>query len=980
MRHRVLQLVFIVLALGVASAQNPGSDDLLAQAKSLYSSSGPKAALPAYEKALAAYRSEGNRRGEAITLGLIGNCYKRLGDRARALDLLGQALKLKQELHDRLEEGKTISNIGLVYWEMGDYPKAIDHFTRSITIGRELRNQQLEAAALNNLSLVYDENGDYKRSLVQYQQALTLAREVKDAQSESNTLGNIGGVYLLLGRFSEAIPYYQQALAIDERFNLKPSASQDLGNLAICEAGVGQLDESVRTFERALLLARETGLKKEEADWQKAKASALTRLGRFDAALQEYQAALASYEAAGLKRELVEALNDDGYFHLLLGDRRSAAKSFERATQISKQISFPRGVLINTLALADLHWRSGEHVRAAALASRAVQQARKLDDSLNAATSLLVLAAALRDQGQTKQAVAHAREAVAAAKETGARLMEAQALDSEAEAVLKLGNADEALQSLAAAETLLATTGDTYLPWHIGYLKGQALETLKRDGEAVEAYRTAINSIESIRGSIAEDRFRTGFLEDKQKVYVAIVRLLLRLGRTGEAFQYSERLRAQGYRDLLNRSAAPAANPQVAELRERIRRLQRAIELENSKPVSDQRGDALSTFTGELATAEREFSDLMARNPNEFGAAVVPLEPADLQREMPAHQALLEYVVADRQVAIFVVTRNALRAKVVPVRFSDLEAKVELLRGLIRQPASADWRSPSESLRRILIEPVEQSGWLRGVTSLIIVPHGILNYLPYAALVRSAGADERFLVDDYVLSYLPSASAASSGVRNNEETEHLLALAPVRSNLRYAAGEARAIAAAFGSNGKAMIGREATETSFRRTAGRYDIIHFATHGFFNKENPLFSGVELEKDVENDGRLEVHEILGLRLKAQLVTLSACETAMGSGYFTEIPAGDEFVGLTRAFLSAGASTVAATLWQVNDRSTAELMRTFYRGITHHTVPKSLAQAQRAMLHGDAAHRHPYYWSAFVVVGSAGAAGTPTVAEKR
>lgn len=98
------------------------------------------------------------------------------------------------------------------------------------------------------------------------------------------------------------------------------------------------------------------------------------------------------------------------------------------------------------------------------------------------------------------------------------------------------------------------------------------------------------------------------------------------------------------------------------------------------------------------------------------------------------------------------------------------------------------------------------------------------------------------------------------------------------------------MAATFGRDAVALIGGDATETFFKRIASDYDVVHFATHGFFNKTNPLFSGVELEKDSENDGRLEVHEILGLHLKAHLVTLSACETAMGSGYFTEIPAGD------------------------------------------------------------------------------------------
>jgi CHAT domain-containing protein len=210
--------------------------------------------------------------------------------------------------------------------------------------------------------------------------------------------------------------------------------------------------------------------------------------------------------------------------------------------------------------------------------------------------------------------------------------------------------------------------------------------------------------------------------------------------------------------------------------------------------------------------------------------------------------------------------------------------------------------------------------------------------------------------------------------------ERLAALAPSISNLQFTSGEVRAVAAAFGPHATAIVGPKATETWFKQMAGEYDVIHFATHGFFNKSNPLFSGVQLEPDAQNDGRLEVYEILGLRLRAQLVTLSACETALGSGYFTEIPAGDEFVGLTRAFLSAGASTVIASLWEVNDSSTARLMQSLYRKVSQESPSVSLAMAQRSMLHGDRDHQHPYYWSAFLVVGSGQPLIPATLTEKR
>jgi CHAT domain-containing protein/Tfp pilus assembly protein PilF len=973
-------LVILAVALTAAAQNGTTADELLAHAKSIYSSTGPSAALPEYEKALAAYRALENRHGEAITLGLIGNCYKHLGDRDRALDFLGRALKIKQELGDRLEEGKTISNIGLVYWEAGDYPKAIDHFNRAIGIAREVHDTHLEGAALNNLSLVYDEKGEYKRSLEQYQKALAIHRASNYREGESDSLGNIGGVYLLLGHYSDAVDYYQQALALDEDMDRKPAESQDLGNLAICQAAIGQLDESLKTFDRALTLASLAGLKKEEADWRKGRASTLLRLGKFDEALQEYRTALASYEKAGLKRELVEALYDDGYVHLTLGDRRSAEHSFQRAIQVSKQISFSHGVLINTLAFADVAWRGGDLAKAVASANDVVERARKLEDRANTVSGLLVLSLSLRDEGNTKKALAQTREAVSVAQQSAAKLLEAQALDTEAEILLRLGQTEDALRSLSSAGDLLANTGDTALPWHVDYLQGQALESSKRDEDAVAAYRRSITSIESIRGAISEDRFRTGFLQDKEKVYVALVRILLRLGRVGEAFQYSERLRARGYFDLLNRSALPASNPHITELQARIRRLQRAIEEENSKAPSEQRSGAASTFSGELADAEREYSDLMGLHADVGVLSAAVPEPTELERELPTDRALVEYVVGSRQIAIFVLRHDSLQAMLEPVRAADLESKITLLRDLIRRPDSADWQLSAGSLRHLLVDPIEKANWLHGVNEITIVPHGFLHYLPFATLVRPTRAGNRSLIEDYVVSYLPMAGALAMSPPAQPPGERLVAMAPSVSQLQFTSGEVRAVAAAFGRHATAVVGPKATETWFKHVAGDYDVIHFATHGFFNKTNPLFSGVQLEPDAQNDGRLEVYEILGLHLRAQLVTLSACETALGSGYFTEIPAGDEFVGLTRAFLSAGASTVVASLWEVNDSSTARLMRNFYRKISEGSPSLSLAIAQRSMLHGDKDHRHPYYWSAFVVVGSGQPQIPVSLTEKR
>ena len=856
---------------------------------------------------------------------------------------------------------------------MGDYDQATDYLTRSIALARNVEDQRLEAKVLNNLSLVYDEQGDYQRSLEQYQRALELHRATEFP--EGATLGNIGGVYLLLGQYREAMRNYQEALAISERLELKPWASQDLGNLALCYLMLGQVDQALGTFDRALELARESGLKKEEANWLKGKGMAWVRLGEYDQAFEAYRQSVQFYEEAGANRELIEALHERGALQVLLGDLASGERDFHRAITLARSIGHPRGVTFNLIALGDVEWRRKRYEESAALYRQALLGAREADERDHIAITLMQLALTYREQGRIEEGLREAQQALGVARGMGASFLEAQAFLTLGEVTRAQGALEEALDHYAAGEEIAGAVGEPELGWRIAYGQGQALEALERNREAVHAYQRGVRVIEGVRSQLREERFRAGYIEDKYQVYVALVELQLKLEEPREAFLYAEKLRAQSYLDLLNRGLPPikdeAQRQTEVELRERIRQLQRAIEEENTKRASQQRRRALEVFSSELTAAERAYEDLvddLKRTQPAYASARSMTVPsaAQVQRLLPDDTALIDYVVAPDIVAVFVLTANEMRAKALPLRAMDLRAKVELLRELLTRKDSTDWQKPAKSLRRALIEPLEQAGWLEGMERLYLVPHAVLHYVPFAALSRRSKNGVRYLTEDYVLSYLPAATALAYRSKTKKPERGLLALAPERARLKYAQEEARSIAEIFAGRGLALVGSGATESSFKRLAGQYEILHLATHGYFNKLNPLLSGMELEPDEHEDGRLAVHEILGLRLKANLVTLSACETALGSGYFTEVPAGDDFVGLTRAFLFAGSTSLLASLWEVDDWSTLSLMRRFYRHLGHGDKAEALTEAQRAAVRASGPYSHPYHWAAFVLVG--------------
>jgi CHAT domain-containing protein/Tfp pilus assembly protein PilF len=976
----LILLSLLLIACSVAFAQNqttaqtPRAAEVFANARQLHVKEGAAKALPLYERALELYRQENDRRGEAITIGVMGNVFKVMGQHVRALEYFERSLAMKRELGDRLEEAKTIANIGLFYKETSDYPKAIEYLNNALTIAKEINSELVEAAALNNLALVYDELGEYRRALEMYNRALALYKEPSSGMGD--VIGNIGGVNLLLGEYAEALRYYERALAIDEQLQLKPKIALDLENIGLSLIGLGRSNEALPILNRAINLARDGGMKREEADGRKAKGSALLQLGRYSEALEQYNQARTIYEEAGLnaepsfKQELIEALGDLGTLQMRLGDAASAEKDFRRAIEMSEAIKHPRGVTVNLISLGDLQLRQRRFSDAIALYNQALSRATEVNDKAHVAVAKIQLAHAYRNLKRFDEAEQQARQARDTARTTQARPLEAEALYSLAEALRTAGRNKDALSSFSEGDAIVRGTANPELIWRFAFGRGQSLEALNRNEEALPPYQKAIQTIESVRNELREERFRAGYIEDKYQVYVTLVQLLLKLERPEEAFVVAERLRARSYLDLLRRGPAPIRNEtqrkKESTLQSRIRELQKGLENESAKPQPDQKRQKLELFSKELAAAEQEYEnfldDLSSSEPDYTAVASLKvLERKEISARLPNDTALVQYVVGQNNLVFFVVTADRLHAKVVSSKNADLNSRIETLRALLLRNKTNEWKLPAESLYQILIDPLEDEGWLRGVKKLYVVPHGILHYLPFAVLHHRNG----FLIDNYVIAYLPAAAALLPGGNGVGLSRSMLAMAPSNTRLQYTQPESRAVAGYFPRQHKLLVGTQATEGSFKRLANKFDVIHLATHGYFNKSNPLLSGLVLEKDEGNDGRLEVHEVMGLRLKANLVTLSACDTAMGSGYFSEVPPGDDLVGLTRAFLSTGTPTVMASLWELNDRSAVQFMSGFYEQLRFGNKATSLAVAQKH-LRMRRGYSHPYYWGAYVLVG--------------
>jgi CHAT domain-containing protein len=503
-----------------------------------------------------------------------------------------------------------------------------------------------------------------------------------------------------------------------------------------------------------------------------------------------------------------------------------------------------------------------------------------------------------------------------------------------------------------------------------------------RDDEAARELRAALAELERPSRSLTLVERRSAFLADKWDVYAQLALIEQARARPEAAFEASERLRAREMLELLSRGRVTPPSDTAADLVAREQDLRRRIgeltdglgsaaEYPLRGPLSPGAGAAPEAL-GQAQDAYAELLLEMRERSPRHAALVTPVVATwrDVAHRLGPDAAFIEYLVGDSGSLAFVVTQDTLATVDLGVGRRDLARLVKFGRGTLQAPgappADSLWRGPLRQLHQYLIAPLEEAGLVAGKTRLVVVPHADLHYVPFAALLGGSGR-ARFLIERYDIAVTPSASVWLALARGaaGTATTGVLALAPRPDALPASRREVAAFARLGSADAKVLTDGAATEAAFRRDAPGRRILHLATYGVLNKQNPLFSYVDLAAGGGEDGRLEVHEVFGLQLAADLVVLSACQTGLGSGALADVPAGDDWVGLTRAFLHAGAANVVATLWPVDDWATAALMERFYEGYQPGDGPsRALALAQRALL-ANPATGHPFYWAGFVSV---------------
>jgi CHAT domain-containing protein len=481
--------------------------------------------------------------------------------------------------------------------------------------------------------------------------------------------------------------------------------------------------------------------------------------------------------------------------------------------------------------------------------------------------------------------------------------------------------------------------------------------------EALGTYQQAIDAAESILRQIRLDQLVSSFVGRQAPLYSRAVELAAELKQTDVAFEIAERARARAFLNQIgNLRLDPRGTP--PDLTTTWRAARQRLEDATAQRRMD-RDEALRQQDARAEDAARKaYEDVLARlqQANPQYASLVSVQVAgreEVQKLLAPDRALVEYFVLDQKTLAWVIDRESSRLVELPVASPDLRGQIEAFRLQVAHRI-ADERGARE-LYAALIAPLEP---LLGRRSLIIVPHGPLHYLPFAALRSAAG---RYLIEDHALALAPSASALrflyKAPFHPDPGATSALVLGDSDGSLPEAGREAEAVANLYGA--KVHRGKDATEALVKQEIGRADVLHLAAHGWYDPVHPLFSGVALAAGGGQDGRLEVHEIYGLDLSAScVVVLSACETALG-----ERSEGDDVIGLSRAFLVAGASAVVTSLWRIDDSAAAELMVAFHRHLRAGEPAAAALRAAQLEILARPEWKAPFFWSAFTVTGDGG-----------
>ncbi|MFL6192889.1 MAG: CHAT domain-containing protein [Thermoanaerobaculia bacterium] len=907
--------------------------------------------LQIQQRALERWTSAGDPIGQVDAWVQIAQLQSSLSQTQDALATAKSALLLARQVRYREGEARSLASLGDVYGRLGPADEAVASFSQAHSLFTALEDANWQGATLYSMGLVRRDQGRTDEALKYLAQAQSLLHRVGNGGLESSALAVQGWLASYGGENGKALDYANRALRLSESSRATWTRGGILTLLGNVSLQRGELEKALQYFTAAQRIDSIAGERLSQASDHQALGSVYFNLGDADRALKEYELASQLYEKASHQARML--VNTGLIYQKAKNDSQAALRYYQQALELYGKDPSPSGMALAYTNLGTVYALTGRAGEGLPYLLKALKIRGEIGERARQATTLLEIGTAYKALNDPRGAAKYYTDALALAKELGNTELQAECLYRWAVLDRSQGHLEAALRRI----------------------------------------RNALSIVESVRSQVVSDKLRTSFLASKRSYYELLVSLLAQLESRkpgqyrAETLEASERARSRSLLDLLAEGNVRAEIPpelqrRDIELRARLSWLQDKLGKASAPDLEaqmDQVQDAMEQLQVEIKKNYQHYAQV--RYPT-------PLRSDQIQSLIDDDSALLHYFVGSDASFLVVVTRKGLEIHTLPSS-SVLAGEVEQLRRLIQSRGRRflpGYRRAANRLYSVLVEPAARA--LAGKSRLLIAPDGPLYSLPFEALlVEERGdsyADLPYLLRQYSISYIPSASVLADLRQEraaSRPAKRFLAFADPDyggargGTTRTASGtneslpqlpesgkEVNRIAGLFPAGDSMLyLGGEATEQNVKQNPylSTAPNIHFALHGGVNEIRPELSGLELKKSPPEDGRLQVFEIFGLKLNADLLTLSACQTALGK----EVR-GEGMVGLTRAFLYAGARSLVVSLWPVPDRSTSDFMYDMYRGLDSGKA-EALRKAKLGMI-SSGRFSEPYYWAPFILSG--------------
>lgn len=960
-------------------------------------------ALATYQKMPPIAEIEADRKALAHVLSrraFLG--YYRNGF-AQALKDVRRSLALLDPAADKIETGFALNVLGMIESATGNPQEALKALQESIAICRQLADEFWLALPLNNLGYVYHTQDNQTLALNYYQQSLALIERFGMRALLHYTLNNIGTAHLSEGAYTQALPYFHRSLAERQTNGKADEISTTLRDLGSAYRDMGDYASAQDYYGRSLAI-------EEKLQNASKVAGRLLNIGfvyvcqqNFGLGFVYFQRSLAVAEASDDKEGTARAYTSIGDLHLFQGSYDLALDYYQKAAPVAAASGHK--ALINSIlqSIGTAYREKGDYPRALSYYQDYFKSPEVSASKTMQASLLLNIGLTYHLQGDYDKALTYYQEFMELNGQPGNRQLLCIALGLRSAVYQARGDSSRALSLAEEGYALARQLQNYHAIAYARLITGRAFHSLRQLEKARQAYDEAIAATENIRSQIiGSEQEQQRFFEKRLTPYHEIIALLIEQNKTDEAFAYAERAKARTLLDVLqsgklNITKSMTASEQLQEqgLRNELFSVNSQILKESlrQKPHPTR----LSELNERVQKARFNYEAFQMNlyvTHAELQGKRGEAQPLKLQESgallEDAKSLLLEYVVTQDRTYLFAISksaspgRNKIDVKVyaIAVTGKALSTAAEEFR---KQLASRDigFRQAARRLYDLLVRPAQNE--LQGKNHVVIVPDGALWELPFQALQAAA---DRYLIEDAAISYAPSLSALREMRKQRRtygESATLLAFGnPALSNetlernriarrdeklepLPEAEKEVKELAQLYGAeNSRIYIGAAAREDLLKAEAGKFKVLHIAAHGILNDANPLYSRLVLAQGMtREDGLLEAWEIMKLELRADLVVLSACNTARG-----RIGAGEGVIGLTWALFVAGSPTTVVSQWKVDSASTSLLMTDFHRNLKNIKATTSKAEALRAaslkMLQSSQ-YRHPFYWAGFVVIGN-------------